>query len=270
VFVRIGKQLIKWGASYFWSPEDFINLQRLQPSILTPVDIRVGKPGLRLHIPIRSANLFLFTDFSRVTTAGTAGSLSDNVAQAYRIDATVSGVNLGTVGYFSKNGPRHFGFDATGNLLATDVYGELALVFPRESGASAEAAFSIGASRYFGREKNWTGRAEFYYNDAGFGDVAISRLPLGAFTAFYSGKYYAYAEISATRLLSSRLDCSLFGFINCADGSYSPTLQGTFDFPGVVPFTVFVRYFGGPTDREFTSAYGGKAWQCGLRILVSL
>ena len=270
VFIRVGKQLIKWGASYFWSPEDFINLEKLQAAVLSPVDRRVGKPAVRLHIPIRRANLFLFTDFSSVTENGMARSLSEKIAQAWRLDATISGVHIGTTGYISKNGPTHIGFDATGNMLATDIYGECALTFPRETSPTVEGAFSVGASRFFGQEKNWTGRTEFYYNHAGFADTGISTLPPGAFTPFYSGKYYAYAEISGTRLLSTRLDCSLFGFVNLADGSYSPTLQGTFDFPGVVPFTLFVRYFGGPQDREFTSPYGGRTWQCGLRILVAL
>jgi hypothetical protein len=268
VFVRVGQQLIKWGASYFWTPEDFINLQRAQATVLSPVDVRVGKPGLRIHVPIRSANLFLFTDFSAVTRNKIAGDLAHEVAQAWRLDGTIAGVNIGTVGYVSKKGPTHIGLDATGNLLATDVYGELALTFQRNT--SAAYAFSLGAARPFGQEKNWTVRGEFYYNDTGYGDTGLSRTTPGSFTPFYSGKYYAYAELSGTGLLKSTFGVSLFGIMNLADLSYSPTLQCSFDLPRIVPFSLYARYFGGRKNRELTSAFGGSGWQLGLRIVVEL
>jgi hypothetical protein len=270
VFIRIGKQLLSWGATYFWSPEDFINLQHVQASVLSVVDVRVGKPGVRIHVPIGPANLLLFTDFSSVIAGMGADSLRGPIGQAWRLDGAVAGVNLGTVGYISKNGPTHIGFDATGNVLATDVYGELALSSAKKNNYSPTYSYSMGASRFFGKEKNWTGRGEFYYNDTGFNDTKISTLAPGAFTPFYSGKYYAYGEISGTGLLSKMLDISAFALVNIADLSYSPTLQCTFDFPGVIPFTVFARYFGGRDDREFTAVFGGPAWQVGARIVVDL
>ena len=55
VFVRVGNQLIAWGPSAIWTPVDFINLQRLNP--LSSLDLRVGKPGLRIHIPLGSTKL---------------------------------------------------------------------------------------------------------------------------------------------------------------------------------------------------------------------
>lgn len=270
VFIRLGSQLMSWGASYFWSPEDFINTQRAQALVLSPVDARRGKPGVRVHIPVKSANIFLFTDFSGVTTNKSAHGFAETVAQAVRVDGTVNGVNLGIVGYVSKNRPVQLGCDATGNVFATDVYGELACGFTDGAKPTPTAALSAGASHLFGQERNWTGRVEGYYNDTGFTDTKMSRLLPGSFTPFYSGRYYAYGEIAGTALLGGTTAVALFGFINIADGSFSPTLQSTFDLPGVIPFTVFTRYYGGPLDREFTALFGGRVWQGGLRILVSL
>ena len=48
---------------------DFVNLQRLDP--LASVDLRVGKPGLRMHVPMKNSNLFLFADFSRTVDPDT-------------------------------------------------------------------------------------------------------------------------------------------------------------------------------------------------------
>jgi hypothetical protein len=267
VFIRLGKQMISWGSGYFWSPEDFINLQKSQPSIVNVVDQRSGKPGLRLHIPIQSANLFLFTDFSSRAPGTIPGVVSKTIAQAWRLDVTLAGVNIGTVGYLPMNAPAKIGFDATGSAFATDIYGEVALSFLEDKAAPA-TALSLGASRLFGQEKNWTCRGEFYYNDTGYSDVRISGLPTGYFTPFYSGKYYAYAELSGANLFSSLFNCSVYGFVNLADRSFSTTLQGTFTLPRLVPITVFARYFGGNSDREFTSTFGGNALQGGFRIMV--
>ncbi|MBN1577564.1 MAG: hypothetical protein JW913_13480 [Chitinispirillaceae bacterium] len=268
VFIRIGSQLLSWGATWFWTPEDFINRQRAQASVISVVDIRNGKPGVRLHVPYKSMNLFLFTDFSNVVSKGAVGSFGEKVAQAWRIDGTFRGVNIGTVGYIAKNRPEQIGFDATGNVLGADLYGELAFTFTDAGRSAPHCALSAGGSRTFGRERNWTGRTEFYYNDKGYGDTDLSRLPAGEFTPFYSGKYYAYAEITGTSLLNSMFAVSLFGFGNLADRSFSTTLQFTLDFPGVPPFTIYGRYYGGRRNREFTRAFGGSAFGGGVRIRV--
>jgi hypothetical protein len=266
VFVRVGSQLIKWGATFFWTPVDFINRQREQATILSIVDQRTGKPGLRLHIPLGSMNLFYFGDASRVVVNGTPGKISETIGQALRFDGVWGGVRFGTVGYVSPGLPEHIGFDATGRLLGTDLYGECALTFTDALRSAPEAALSAGGSRLFGQERNWTIRAEGYYNHQGFGDTALSKLVPGSFTSFYSGKYYAYAELTGINLIRTTAAVSLFGFANLADGSFSTTLQFTIDLPGVVPFTVYGRYYGGGEDREFTQAFGGQAAGGGLRI----
>src|SRR5512133_1490071 len=149
VFIRIGNQLISWGASYFWSPEDFINRQKNQLTALSAVDIRSGKPGIRIHIPFEKSNLFFFIDFSKVTANGSVNSLVENIAQAWRFDATIRNVNVGTVGYVSAESPLYIGLDATGNILTADVYGELALTFNNDS-EQTTPAFSAGFSKVFG------------------------------------------------------------------------------------------------------------------------
>jgi hypothetical protein len=266
VFIRVGNQLVKWGATYFWTPVDFINRQKEQAAILSVVDRRAGKPGMRVHIPISSMNLFLFTDVSRVVANHAVGDIAKTVGQAWRFDGVFGGVQLGTVGYISPDLPEQLGFDATGRLLGTDLYGECALTFVNALESAPEIALSAGGSRLFGKERNWTARAEGYYNHQGYGDTALSTLLPGSFTPFYSSRYYAYAELTGVNLIRTTTAVSLFGFANVADRSYSTTLQFTFDLPGVLPFTVYGRYYGGREDREFTRAFGGQATGGGVRI----
>lgn len=265
VFIRIGNQLISWGASYFWSPEDFINRQKNQIAALSAVDIRSGKPGIRFHIPFERSNLFFFTDFSKVTANGSVNSFANNIAQAWRFDATIANVNVGTVGYVSADNPLHIGFDATGNVLTADVYGELALTIDNNAGQTMPA-FSAGFSKIFGEEKTWTFRSEVYYNDTGFGDTAISSLRPGEFTPLYSGKVYVFAELTTSKLFTSMISSSLLYYMNCADRSFSSTLLFTFDFPKVLPFTLYVRGNGGRLDREFTGLFADRTLTAGLRI----
>jgi len=76
LFVRIGNQLIAWGPSRIWSPVDFINLEK--EDAFSSVDLRVDKPGLRLHLPLKRSNAFLFADFANlVTESGNAWTSGD-------------------------------------------------------------------------------------------------------------------------------------------------------------------------------------------------
>lgn len=265
VFIRIGNQLISWGASYFWSPEDFINRQKNQLTALSAVDIRSGKPGIRIHIPFEQSNLFFFTDFSKITENGSINSFAENIAQAWRFDATIANVNIGTVGYVSADSPLHIGLDATGNVLTADIYGEIALTFNKDNDRTAPA-FSAGFSKVFGEEKTCTFRSEVYYNDTGFGDTAISSLRQGEFTPLYSGRLYAFTELTTSKLFTSMVSSSLLYYMNCADRSFSSTLLFTFDFPKVLPFTVYLRANGGRLDREFTGVFADRSLTAGLRI----
>jgi hypothetical protein len=55
LFVRAGKQLVAWGPSLVWTPGDFINLQK--NSSLERIDLRGGKPLLKLHLPVGGSTI---------------------------------------------------------------------------------------------------------------------------------------------------------------------------------------------------------------------
>jgi hypothetical protein len=54
--------------------------------------------------------------------------------------------------------------------------------------------------------------------------------------------------------------------MNCIDRSFSSTLLFTFDFPKVLPFTLYLRANGGRLDREFTGVFADRTLTAGLRI----
>jgi hypothetical protein len=54
LFVTIGRQHVHWGTAHFWSPTDFLHVQRRNP--LDTFDARPGTDMLKLHLPIESTN----------------------------------------------------------------------------------------------------------------------------------------------------------------------------------------------------------------------
>ena len=57
-FFRLGKQLLAWGPSFFWTPVDFVNAERADP--LAAFDGRSGTPGLKATVPLGMANSYNF------------------------------------------------------------------------------------------------------------------------------------------------------------------------------------------------------------------
>ncbi len=187
VFFRVGNQLLAWGPSFIWTPVDFVNLQRLDP--LASVDLRVGKPGLRIHVPMKHSNLFLFADFSRTVDTDEV-DVNDlaRTALAVRWDLTALGYELGLSGYFGYDLPASFGMDLSGRLLGFDVYGEVALTvdFAAET---VDYAASVGLQRSFGELKDWSIQAEAFYQSAGQPDESgYAALPPADFTPLYLGR----------------------------------------------------------------------------------
>ena len=57
IFWTVGRQKIKWGASKFWNPTDFLNLQKYD--FLRQEDLRSGISMVKAHIPWRDANFYV-------------------------------------------------------------------------------------------------------------------------------------------------------------------------------------------------------------------
>lgn len=283
LFVRLGNQLIAWGPSRIWSPVDFINLEKADA--FASLDARVGKPGLRLHLPLPRANAFMFADFGNLisesgtsSTGWTSGDPVETINLGGRFDFTSGPFEFGVTGYGGKNTQLRFGTDASGRLLGTTVYGEFALK-PGYDDYAYSAQASLGFSRSLGELKLWTLSGEGFYNSAGqdLGGYSVTDLVLAvnsaslasdATRALYQGEFYAYAALSAAELFSPSLSTSFSGIVNLSDGSYRLTLSESFSFPRAVPFTLSVTYAGGGADKEFTRYAGDQALSVQLSTRV--
>lgn len=254
VFVRVGNQLLSWGSSYFWSPADFVNERR--PDSREAVDTRTGKPGVRLHIPVGSSNIFLFSDFSRTLgPGGVPADITKTAAFAFRADAVVLGFNTGLLGAFGSDEATRFGLAASGRILGVDVWAEAGSVVP-SGGYDFSFASSAGGEKTFGMNSEWKVLGEFFYNSDGKVDSTTD-----------SGKYYAYLSTARLKLLGGSSSLGLSGLVNISDLSW--TAQTTFglDVPKLLPVNFSLKYIGGE-DGEFTLPTGGPAWTFGIQSIL--
>jgi hypothetical protein len=125
-FFTIGRQRIKWGASRFWNPTDFMNQQRLNS--LAVIDTRLGVDLIKAHIPIESkaSNYYVLAsiqDTSRPNEVGIA--VRGEWAVGDRAEVTASAA-------WRLHNPVRIGVDASWGLGPFDLRAELALLNPVE------------------------------------------------------------------------------------------------------------------------------------------
>jgi hypothetical protein len=271
VFFRVGNQLMAWGPSLIWTPVDFVNLQR--PNPLAGLDLRAGKPGIRVTVPFGASNLFLFADLSGTVT-GTGGALVVNdpvqtARVAARWDLTLLGFELALTGYAGNDTQARAGFDFSGRLLGFDVYGELAVGVPADDYSFTWSA-ATGLQRSLGELGYWSIAGELYYNDSGSTDATVDaeRVASGEFTPLYDGRMYAYASLTRSHLFIDGVSATLAGFVDVSDLSFLARLSTTLSVPRVPPFTFSLSWAGGGADKAFTYYAGNNSLTADLRITV--
>ena len=278
VFFRMGNQLIAWGPSIFWTPVDFINITRIDP--LSTLDLRVGKPGLRVHVPADKSNFFTFFDFSEsVDSRGNAGEIYETMRIGLRYDRVISGYEFGVSTYFGSGLSTMLGLDFSGVLFRSDFYGEAAVSrgsnIPRAIPAGPPGtyefiktddfvyALSLGMQKSFGEFKYWLISAEAYYNRNGYGEEApiYFLIQEGRFSPLYTGKFYGFLSLQKSKLFkNANITGSLSYLMNVSDISFNAYSNLDFIFPKFIPFGVKVGCTGGKEESTFTPSGKGEIY----------
>ncbi len=87
-YVTVGRQRVRWGASRFFNPTDFLNASQINPIAL--FDARLGVDMVKIHVPIGVVNIYgvgLFDGASSVEDVGGALRVEALIGQA---EVTVS------------------------------------------------------------------------------------------------------------------------------------------------------------------------------------
>jgi len=118
VFLTIGQERIKWGATRLWNPNDFVNQRRKDP--LTLFDERTGVPMVKVHVPHETLNFYL------IGLLGEASRL-DQPGAAFRFEAAFGASEIALSGIAGKGRKTAFGFDISTALGELDFTAEVSL-----------------------------------------------------------------------------------------------------------------------------------------------
>jgi hypothetical protein len=90
VYVTVGRQRVRWGASRFFNPTDFLNASQINPIAL--FDARLGVDMVKVHVPVGNVNVYgvgLFDGASSIEDVGGALRVEALIGSA---EVTVSAI----------------------------------------------------------------------------------------------------------------------------------------------------------------------------------
>ncbi|URA09721.1 hypothetical protein [Thermospira aquatica] len=136
VYLRLGKQFLKWGTTYFWNPTDLINRERKNLGNLEAT--REGTWGLKIHIPYKTvANWYTFVDFTDTDTI-------EHTALASRLEVLLGTTEIGICGWWKKNAIPVYGADLSTRLWGFDIKAEGTISYGDNRPSLKEEIITIG------------------------------------------------------------------------------------------------------------------------------
>ena len=128
VFVTAGRQHVRWGTARFWTPTDFLHLQRRNP--LDVFDARTGTTMLKLHVPweARGWNFYAYG----LAENSDATPRASDVAGAARAEVVLGTTEIGAGGLVRRGHKPKLAADISTGIWNLDFYGEVALRFASE------------------------------------------------------------------------------------------------------------------------------------------
>lgn len=247
IYFRTGKQVLKWGRSYFWNPTDLINVEKKDFFDLEKT--REGTYGTKIHLPFGAAkNIYVFVGMDDAKAV-------QDLSFAGKYEFLVGGTEMAFSAWTKKGHKPVYGYELSGRLFDLDLRGEMSLsrgrrLDPENLGCWLEEEewipkISAGFTKYFdhGEIKDRISvTGEFYYNHAGYDENIFAKhktptvTELGLFQEIYApfmtSKYYLAFFTSVNKFIRSELTLNLNGMMNLVDHSailstglsYSPAL----------------------------------------------
>ncbi len=246
VFVRAGKQMVKWGVGYFFQPADIISL--------TPVDLndptaeREGPVAVKMNVPLGMHNL----DFYAIAPSSETLDSMRQVGLAARGELVLGGFELGLGAAYQEAQDFQFVATASGSIWKLAVFGEAAAkrrsLVPWIEGsgevlARREGLFLDGTAgfSYSDTDNYWSLIAQYYYNGEGYPDarrlapqaaVLIadpgSGIGVGDIAGF-TGRHYLALNLSWSFRKDSDVQVSALLVANLSDGSGTVSPEIDFD-----------------------------------------
>jgi hypothetical protein len=232
LFFTFGKQPIKWGTGYFFSPADDIFAQS-EVDISDPTAEREGPLAIRAHfpIPLTMHNLYAYAVLPQSSNLSElALKKPEDIALAAKAEFFFGNTEVAAAGYYQKDQrPRAvlMGTTGTGDF---NFFAEGAAAFPNpnpeafveKAGSpvalptvpftsdytvvdrSADTLFSATAgTMYTNQDWNFTAIAQYLYNGGGYSDISLGDILQAAFDRQLGGQpagetSLTYAGVAST------------------------------------------------------------------------
>jgi hypothetical protein len=278
VFLTLGREKIRWGATRFFLPTDFVNTTRLDAvgGVLL-FDQRVGVGVVKAHLPIESLGWNFYA------IAGIEGARRpDEVAALARAEFLLGETELALSFGARKGNATRLGlslssglsifelrFDAAlehalpGNFVRgqCDVAsGQLGEVYSRADEWVPRVAGGIETSIALGDDDTLILGGEYFYNHAGYGDDAIYPCLLqpnvNGFTPFLLGKHYTglYAVVDRP-LRFENVTLTASALANLSDQSGLARFDYRVRVLSFLSVNAWVAGYFGATGSEFRFGY---------------
>lgn len=290
VFFRGGKQNVKWGVGYFYSPADVISIGRIDP--MDPDLDLEGPVALKVHYPKGSTNYYLYTILDGVDAL-------NKVALAPKMEFVIGGTEVGLGAFYQKDkAPRAMATvsSSLGNLA---VFGEAVVSKGSDKGFVTGTTMdypvykrdqlffhATAGARYSHKDPdglfNLTLAGQYYFNGEGYqnqediqsfkeyyatllmmaqtddpmkkiAQEALAKLNVNASDLASTGRHYLAAMVGWSNLLNTKLSLSTFVNANLSDKS--GIVQTTLSLPSLskISPSVGVAFNYGDPTTEFGS-----------------
>ena len=270
IYVRFGKQNLKWGRGYLWNPTDLISQDRKD---FGDMDARrEGVYGLKTHIPFGTTwNIYGFINASGADKV-------DEFAFAGKVEVLLpQNIEMSVSAWKKKDYKAVFGLDFATHKFNADWRGELSLSkgdtnsrVEKHNGHYVDVTndndwtprVALGFTRMFDhRDVNnrFSLTGEFYYNHAGYeedmlgsDDIRDRFLEDGYFEPNNYGKYYAALFASYSKFIISDMTLNVNAIGNLSDSSFMVSSGLTYGVINNLSLSCDVNSYIGSKNKEYT------------------
>ena len=240
VFFRAGKQTIKWGVGYFFSPADIINTVPIDPQNPTNDTTREGPVAIKMQIPIQTTNLYGYIIDYDVTHPEdlafaakgefVVSTLETTVGLFYKKDAPPKGMLAFTFpwGDFNFFAEGVLGYGSGKNFVQTTLLPPYFKTYTRSDEWFLDGTAGI---QWMLPDYDFMVIGQYYYNGEGYADdsIILNNFPqIGALIAtdklslndiLYSSMHYIGLMINWTRINKSDFGAGVFWLANLSDST---------------------------------------------------
>ncbi len=291
LFVRAGKQTANWGAGYFFSPGNLLDLSKIDPE--DPTAERTGPLAVKMQKPFGSNTLY---GYLLLDDAAEGGS----IAVAPKAEFLFGPAEIAVGGLWKVGAPWAVTTSATFPITDLDVFAEATVRGNVEKTFLVEDSASPGGLATETRTAqlfplatlgfSWSKSDElkrydislvtqYFYNGLGYRDqspimdnpetigMLLMQEKIAMDDLLERGRHYGAANLAIGGIMDSDFGLSLFWLGNLADISGKASITGTWDGLDHVKLSLCYAYAYGDTGSEY--AKEGPAPSVTLKISLT-